>query len=735
MKKKTIAAALLGAATLVTANLQADELTIERLLGSPSLSGPTVQGLKLSPDGKRVTFLRGKEERQAQLDLWEFDVATGSVSLLVDSDVLLGGETEALSEEEKARRERNRSLTGKSGILSYFWSQDSNNLLFPLGGDVFVLPLGGTVKRLTETPEYETDIKFSPQGTYVSFIRNRELYVVDVETRSEKKLTTGASETVANGMAEFIAQEELGRYTGYWWSPDETKVAFEQFDESGVVVKDRYEVQPDGSVVTLKQRYPEAGSANVTVKLGVAQVSTGESQWLSLGEDKDIYLGRVGWTPDSSTVVLQRLNRAQTQLDLIATSDHGKPTTLLTEKSDVWINLHNNLTFLSDGRFIWTSEKTGYRHLYMHAADGEEIAALTSGDWVVNALEKVDVAAGVVYFTGYKDSPIEQQLYSVPLDGGKVTRISREAGWHDVEVGDGIFVDKFSSPEQPPQVLVRSLADGTTKSSVLANHLDGKHPYAPYNVGSVTTEFGTIEADDGTALYYRLYRPATLEAGKKYPAIMAPYGGPHGQRVRREWKLDFNHYLARNGYVVMVLDNRGMWNRGLKFEGHVKNAMGTVEIADQVTGVNHLKGREYIDGDNVGIWGWSYGGYMTLMALFKEPDVFKAGVSVAPVTDWRLYDTGYTERYLGHPDAPGDVYNKSSVFPYVDGFKGDLLLIHGMADDNVFFDNSVKLMSVLQNKNKPFELMTYPGKKHGIRGDVQVHLYGRAFDFFERSLK
>jgi dipeptidyl-peptidase-4 len=725
----------MGAATIFATAVHAEDLSLERLLGSPSLSGPSVQGLKLSPNGKRVTFLRGKEANQAQLDLWEFDTETGAATLLVDSDELLGGKKEELSEEEKARRERNRSITGKSGIVSYFWSDDSTSLLFPLGGDVYVLPLGGAVKRLTETPQYETDIKFSPKGTYVSFIRDRELYVVDVESGAEKQLTTGSSETVANGMAEFIAQEELGRYTGYWWSPDETKVAFEQFDESKVLVKDRYEVQSDGGVITLKQRYPEAGSTNVTVKLGVAEVQSGESQWLPLGDETDIYLGRAGWTADSSRVVFQRLNRAQTELDMVAVDANGKGATLLSEKSDVWVNLHDSLKFLPNGQFIWASEKTGYRHLYLHGKDGKVIRALTKGDWVVNALEKYDAASGLVYFTGYKDSPIEQHLYAVPLKGGKISRITLEAGWHDVDVGDGIFVDKFSSPDQPPQVMVRSLADGTTKAAVLENKLDENHPFAPYNDGTVTTEFGTIEAEDGSDLYYRIYRPAMLDAGKKYPAIMAPYGGPHGQRVKREWKLDFNNYLARNGYVVMVLDNRGMWNRGLKFEGHVKNAMGTVEIADQVAGVNFLKGHDYVDGDNVGIWGWSYGGYMTLMALFKEPDVFKAGVSVAPVTDWRLYDTGYTERYLGHPDAPGDVYNKSSVFPYVDNFKGKLLLIHGMADDNVFFDNSVKLMAVMQNKNLPFELMTYPGKKHGIRGGVQVHLYGMAFDFFERSLK
>ncbi|NVJ99162.1 MAG: alpha/beta fold hydrolase [Alphaproteobacteria bacterium] len=714
-----------------------DDLTIERLVGSPSIHGPSVQGLEMSPDGRRITFLRGKAENSAQLDLWEFDVTSGKSSLLVDSAVLLGGKEEALSEEEKARRERDRSLTGKSGIVSYFWSEDGKTLLFPLGGDVYVLPLGGKAKRLTETPEFETDIKFSPKGNYVSFIRDRELYIVDIKSGKEIQLTTGASDTVANGMAEFVVQEELGRYTGYWWSPDETHVAFEQFDESAVPVKDRYEVQTDGSVVTLKQRYPEAGSTNVDVRLGVVALDDQSVDWIDLGEDKGIYLARVNWAPDSKHLVVQRLNRLQSQLDMIwATSDGASTDLYLSEKSDVWINLHDSLEFAADGSLmIWASERTGFRHLYAYDLEDGGSIALTSGDWAVNEIEQVDTTTGTVYFTGYKDSPLEQHLYSVPINGGETKRVTREAGWHKVEVGEDVFIDKYESPEQPPQIMVRSLKDGATVSAILENKLGSDHPFAPYMSSRVKTSFGTIKADDGTDLYYRLYQPANMENGKRYPAVMAPYGGPHGQKVRHDWRLDFNHILARNGFVVMVLDNRGMANRGLKFESHIKNAMGTVEVADQVAGARYLQSQDYINGDQIGFWGWSYGGYMTLMALFKEPDVFKAGVSVAPVTDWRLYDTAYTERYLGHPDAPGAVYENSSVFKYVDGFKGDLLLIHGMADDNVFFDNSVKLMSVLQQKGKRFELMTYPGKKHGIRGEfAQAHVYNQALAFLKRSL-
>ncbi|WP_262695384.1 S9 family peptidase [Kordiimonas aquimaris] len=736
MNKSIIAGALMTAMPLA-APLTAEEFTIERLEASPNINGATVQGLKIAPDGRRITFLRGKAENAAQLDLWEFNAQTGLSKLLVDSATLLDGGAEELSEEEKARRERNRAQAGKTGIVAYNWSADSKSLLFPISGDVYVLPIGGKVKRLTDTEAYETDIKFSPMGSYVSFIRDRELYIVNIETGRETKLTSGATDTIANGMAEFVAQEELNRFTGYWWSPDETKVAFEQFDESNVLVKDRYEVQPDGGVISLKQRYPEAGSTNVDVQLGVVTVADQSVKWVDLGAEKDIYLARVNWLSDSKHVAVQRLNRAQTQLDLLFAEAGGASETFLSEKSDIWVNVDENIRFLGDGTtMLWTSERSGYRHIYRYNTETGEITELTSGDWVVSGIQRVDEQTGTVYFTGHKDSPIERHLYAVSLDGGDIHKITLDEGWHGVTVGAEVFIDNFSSPTQPPQVTVRNLSDGGLRSTVLANTLDETHPYYRYTSTQAQQRFGTVKADDGTDLYYRMYLPPNMDENKKYPAVMAPYGGPHGQRVQKAWTVNFNEILARKGYVVMVLDNRGMWNRGLQFEGHIKDAMGTVEVADQVSGANYLKTLPYIDGDNIGTWGWSYGGYMTLMQMFTAPDVFKAGVAVSPVTDWRLYDTAYTERYLSHPDAPGSVYANSSVFKYADNLKGNLLVMHGMADDNVFFDHTVKLLSVLQNKGKKFELMTYPGKKHGIRGaKTRTHLWNQALDFFNRSLK
>lgn len=725
--------------TALSGYVMADDLTIERMVGSPSLDGPKVAGLKISPDGERVTFLKGKDDDFRVQDLWEFHIASGETRMLVDSRDLLGGEDEVLSEVEKARRERQRITA--SGIVDYQYSKDGKTLLFPLGGDLYVLPIGGKVKRLTQTDAFETDAKFSPEATYVSFIRDQNLFVVNVDTGNETQLTTEGGGTILMGMAEFVAQEEMDRDTGYWWAPDESRIAFTRVDESPVKLVNRYELSAEGGVTTIQQRYPFAGTDNVLVDLGVVDVETGHVNWIDLGEEKDVYLARVDWLPDSRHVAFQRENREQTTLDLVfADVENDTQETILTETAESWITLHHNLTFLKDSdRFVWSSERSGFRHLYLYDFDGNELGALTEGDWVVSKLEHVDEKARRVYFSGFKDTPVESHLYAVPLEPAPnaIERLTKEDGWHGVDVGkDGsVFVDNYSAPDMPPRVALKAM-DGSLITWIEDNTLDKEHPYAPYVKGHAQTTFGTIKAEDGADLHYVLIKPADFDPEKTYPAVINVYGGPGVQRVRKAWAIDFDQILARNGYIVLKLDNRGSANRGTAFEKVIYRNMGDREVADQVAAARFLQGLGYVDEDRIGVYGWSYGGFMTVQLLAKAPDLFKAGMSVAPVTDWRLYDTHYTERFLGHPDE-GDAYERSSVFPYIEGVRpGALRLVHGMADDNVFFDNAVKLMSSLQESGVAFELMTYPGKRHGIRGEkARGHLWTDALDFFNRKLK
>ena len=739
MSPRTIFPAVLAAAALTTTPAMSKTLTIERLEASPGLDGPAARGVRIAPDGARVTFLRGRDDDRYQLDLWEYHLADGVERRLVDSTALLAA-PETLDEVEKARRERQRIFN--RGIVEYDFAPDGSALLFPLGGDLFHFPLAGAPRRLTDTAATETDARVSPGGAYVSFVRAQNLHLVDLASGEERALTREGGGTVSFGTAEFVAQEEMYRFTGYWWSPDDRWIAYTRVDEAGVTLVDRYEIGAEG-VTTIPQRYPFAGEANAVVTLHLLDLASGESREVPFATGDD-YLVRVDFAPDG-TLTYQRQSRDQQRLDLVFVD----PSTLeqrvvLTERAETWINLHSDLTFFEDGtRFLWTSERDGFRHLYLYGRDGALLRQLTRGSWALaetsragGAVRALDEAGGQVWFVGARETPLERHLYRVALDGASPPqRLTEAGGWHEASVApDGaFFVDRGEAPDRPPYTAIRR-PDGTLLSWVLENPLDDTHPYWPYLDGHVTPKYGTLSAADGTDLYYELLLPPGADRSRPAPAVVYVYGGPGGARVHRRWSVDFNQLLARSGFAVLTVDNRGTGGRGTAFDDPIYRRLGGVEIEDQVAGARWLAARPEVDGSRIGIWGGSYGGYMTLLALFKAPEVFAAGAALAPVTDWRLYDTHYTERYLGDP-AEGDAYAASSPISYVDGLDDPLLLVHGMADDNVFFDHSVKLMAALQQARKPFELMTYPGKRHRVTGeDERVHLYRMLQDFFRRHL-
>ena len=732
---------IIGSAVILSASLSAmasEPLSLARLFAEPSLSGTAPKSLSYSPDGSRITYLKGKAADANRLDLWQYDIKTARHSLLVDSDSLFQG-TETLSDEEKARRERLRLFA--SGIVSYQWSKDGSALLFPLNGDLYHYDLKKKKsKKLTDTDSFETDAQISPKGRFVSFIRDQNIYVIELATGKETQLTKDGAGTIRNGMAEFVAQEEMARMTGYWWAPDDSKIAFTQFDEAAVAEAIRNEIYAD-DIKLYSQRYPYAGQANVQIRLGVVQLSDQQVNWLDLGKETDFYLPRVQWTQDPQLLTYQWQSRNQQKLELrLADLAKHNQRVLLTEQSNTWVNLHDDLHFLKKNQgFLWASERDGYKHIYHYQFDGSAPVQLTKGDWIVNNIAAVDEKKQLIYFNGRKDTPLEQHLYTVPLQGGEIARKTEPGFSHQAVVakdGSG-FIDTASAAVQLPQVTLRDAA-GKVRTVLSANTLDKDHPLTPYAGALVQPEFGTLKAADGQTLYYRLYKPKTLAAGKKYPVVVGVYGGPGAQRVTNSWSgrdLYFQ-YLVQNGYVVFQLDNRGSENRGKAFEDPIYRKLAEVELADQITGVEFLRTLPYVDGNKVGIYGHSYGGYMTIMAMLRAGDYFAAGVSGAPVTDWALYDTHYTERYLGHPKDNADGYSQSAVFPYVDGLKGKLLIYHGMADDNVLFTHSTKLFSLLQEKGKPFEMMTYPGSKHAMFGQpVQTHLHQTITAFFDRTLK
>lgn len=717
-------------------SVQAKPLSLERIFDDPSLSGKSPVQLKFSPDGSRVTYLQGKTDDYNRYDLWEYNLEDNTNRVLVDSAELFSG-PENLSDEEKARRERQR-IFGK-GILEYTWSTDGKALLFPLNGDLYYYDLASAKsKKLTNTDAFETDARFSPKGNYVSFIREQNLYALALNSGEEIQLSQDGGGVIKNGMAEFVAQEEMSRMTGYWWSGDETKIAYTRVDESPVKEAIRNEIYAD-EVKLFNQRYPFTGTDNVKIQLGVVKLNDQKVDWIDLGKDEDIYIARAKWLKDSKTLSYQWQNRSQQTLELrFYDSESKKQKVALTENSDTWINLHFDLVFLKDKKhFVWASERDGFKHLYLYRTNGQLVRQITSGDWAVDSLKGIDEKKGIVYFAGRKDTPLESHLYSAPLfKKGDSKRITEEGQYHNVVLAkdNKTFIDTSSSVNKPKSAALRKV-NGEFITWLEENKLDNSHPLTPYLSNLATPEYGTLKADDGQIMHYRLFKPTNMSAGKKHPVIVNVYGGPHAQRVTNSWRSKnlYFQYMAQQGYVIFQLDNRGSYNRGKKFEDAIYKNLGDVEVADQIKGVEFLRTLDYVDAKRIGIYGHSYGGYMALMTMFKAGDYFTAGVSGAPVTDWALYDTHYTERYLGHPDTNAKGYEASAVFPYTDGLKGPLMIYHGMADDNVLFTHATKLFKQLQDSEKQFEMMTYPGSKHSLRGkQVQTHLHQTITNFFNR---
>jgi dipeptidyl-peptidase 4 len=711
-------------------------LTLDHVFGSPDLSGQQPRTLRLSPDGTLLTSLRPRPDERERLDLWARDTRTGEERMLVDSRKV--GTGAELSEAEKMQRERAR-IGGQRGIVAYDFSPDGKSILVPLDGDLYLATLDGKVRRLTATEGGELNPAVSPRGSYVSFVRDQNLHVQPLTgAGGARAVTTGGGGTVHWGEAEFVAQEEMDRRTGYWWSPDERYVAVERFDEAPVKVMTRASIGAAGTS-TYEQRYPAAGTPNVLVGLYILRPDGDGQVKVDLGTERDIYLARVDWLPDGSALIVQRQTRDQKRVDVLRVDPAtGKSSVLFSERSGArsWVNVSSDYHWMKDGSLIWTSERDGFNHLYRWK-DGKW-TQLTRGAWVVTGLTSVDEAAGRLYFTGLKDDVLEGHLYALDLARpGEPQRLT-ERGWTNAATADQTasrFIITRSNPAQPGQVY---MADSTGKrlSWISENAVRAGHPYFPFVHSHRPTEFGTLKAADGSTLYWEMITPP-LEPGKRYPVFFEHYGGPGtGQQVTRGWQGALPQFLVDQGWIYFKIDNRGSYNRGKAFEDQIYHAMGTVEVADQLAGANYLKSLPFVDPARVATYGWSYGGYMSIKMLQKNPGVYAAAVAGAPVTDWQLYDTHYTERYLGDPKADPKSYAGSNAIADAAKIRDPLLLIHGMADDNVFLDNATAFAAEMQRTATPFEMMLYPGQTHRVGGaGVSQHLWGSILRFLDREVK
>ena len=660
------------------------------------------------------------------------DAASGRTSPLFDADRM---ESALASLPGVTRAEA--GLIARSNDLTFNTAR--TGMLVTIADDLYFYDAAATrASRLTTAAGSEDEATFSPDGKLVAFVRANNLYVVEIATQRERPLTTDGGREVLNGKLDWLYQEEIyGRdqFRGYWWSPDSARIAFLQLDERPVpeyTVVDHIPYRPSLEVTD----YPKAGDPNPLVKLGISSVTGGAPVWtdVSPSATAEYLIVSVAWSPDSQRVVYQIQDREQTWLDLnLADVSNGSSRKLLRETTKAWVNNNGDPLWLRDGSFLWFSERTGFKHLYRVAADGTKIQPVTNGRWDVRTLYGVNQDSGLVYFAATERSPIGTDIYRISLDGTGLTRLSQTAGTHRAIFNPDftLFADVWSNVTTPPQVRLHR----NTGTDVRAIDLNPVTALRDYRLS--TPEFVQVKTRDGFVMEGLLIKPVDFNPTRRYPVYQFTYAGPGASQVKNQWggrEYMFHQMLAQHGVLVWVLDNRSASGKGVESQWPVYGRLGELELQDLEDGVAWLKQQPYVDSTRMVLSGWSYGGFMTAYAMTHSTS-WSAGIVGAPVTDWRDYDTVYTERLMKLPKNNPDGYRRTAPRFAADRLQGRMLLLHGTMDDNVHMQNSVQFAYELQKAGKPFEMMVYPKSRHGIAdGRLSSHLRQLMFDFAMRAI-
>lgn len=688
---------------------QQKKLTVDDILGNPGLRSESVLGLKWFDNGNKFSFLKYDEEG---ISVYEHDIKSGEEKRILGGSELKDTDGETIS------------------LRNYEWSPDNKYILLTgllyartvkSGGAFHLYDINKKEVVLTiDSEDEQVNVQFSPDGTRLGFVRANNLFVADIETGEETQLTFDGSETILNGVFDWVYEEEFSVIRAWEWSPDSRSIAYWRSDQSNVpkVYITKYEelyFPPD------EQYYPKAGAKNSIVKIGVVDIASGKTTWMNIGEETDIYIPRIKFTKDPLKLSIQRLNRLQNKLDfIIAETETGESKILFTETDSCWVDIYDNLTFLDDGeRFIWSSERDGFLHLYLYDMEGNLLNQITKGNWEISKLNAVDEDMNVVYYTSLESSPMNKDLYSVNLDGSGKKKITEQNGTHTVNISSDkkFFIDKYSNVNSMPSTKIYSI-DGKEIRTLIEPDMS---EFNEYDFSPV--EFLSFITSDGVELNAAMIKPSDFDSTKKYPALIYNYSGPGSQVVTNDWSTSLSlRMYAQNGYVIFWLDNRGTGGRGKDFENIVYKNLGHYEVLDMIEGAKYLISTGFVDSSRIGIFGVSYGGYMAALTILKAADFFKVAVAGAPVIHWKFYDTIYTERFMQTPQLNPEGYRKSSPLEYVKELKGKLLLIHGTADDNVHVQNSIEFMKALQQANKQFDVMLYPEAMHGGFGRHYIEL-------------
>ncbi len=717
-------------------------LTLDTLFKSDSnLSGINIKQAKFSPEGTQISYLKPNQNQTNQLELWISPRSDLDKKIRISSD-MLSNKKEHLSEQERANRERKR-ITSR-GILQYQWAPKDQFLIISYNGDLYKIYPDHPKhpENLTHSEEYELNASLSNSGRYLAFIRDRNLYYINLKTNHETAITLDGKNAISYGIAEFIAQEEMGRYKGFWFSKKDQYLVYTKVDETPVDYLSRPKISASGLQIS-QQYYPKSGRPNAKIDLYIYSLKDQTQTKINLGKNTDIYIPRVDFGSDDQLYV-QRQNRDQTKLDILKVNlKNGQAKIIYTETSPYWINLTKDFRALKNGNFIWSTEQTPthHRQINLYTPKGNILHSITKNHkGAVLSLVSIDEKKGLLYYQGYQNTPLENHLYVVSyLDKDQSPKqLTQKPGWWStfkINLKTHTFIASYQNTDQPSQTGLYHLDTGKRLQWINQNKMDQTHPYFPYLSHHIQPEFGHIKSQNGDKLYYSIQKPLNFNPNHTYPVIVSVYGGPHVQTVKKTWGSLINQIYLKEGFILFKIDNRGSARRHKAFETILHKNLSEIEIKDQLSGIEYLKTLPYIDPNRIGVRGWSYGGYMTLMLMLRSNDRYAAGVSGAPVTDWTLYDTHYTERYMQTPEQNKKGYQSSSVLSYATQLNKPLLLIHGMADDNVFLDHTLKLIDIWQKNNIPFELMLYPGQTHKFNRQKKQHAEFQTLAFFKQRLK
>ena len=693
----------------LAAQQSAGDLTVQRIFRSGEFRSVAPQTLTWFADG--ASYVEQRPNAQGGVDIGRVDLATGNVTVLAAGRQLVGNDGQPIGIEDiQVSDDQNHVVLYHNSVR--VWRRNTR-------GVYHVLDLKtGQMQPVSRTAGLQMFAKLSPDGKHVAFVRDNNLFVNDLETGRETQLTRDGSETVINGTTDWVYEEELGLSDAFRWSPDGKRIAFWRFDQSPVPqfpLVDELQLYP--KVVTL--RYPKAGELNSRVQVGVIDLTNANATtWLDVGAGNEQYLARMDWVGNDS-VVVQRMPRKQNSVDVLMVSAiSGKPRLVLTDRDSAYVDVENGgLRFVNNDRqFLWLSDRTGWRQLFLYDRDGKVARQLSTNGMDVLSVVAVDVRNGFVYYSAAAPTPMERNVYRVKLAGGTPERVTKASGTHTLQVAPGarLAVDVYSRLNSPPTATLYELPS-MRPVRVLSDNAAVNAKLAALRIKPA--EFIKVPMPDGTLLDGWRIVPPDFDSTKKYPVLMYVYGGPAAPTVLDSYGRErflWHQMLAQHGYIVVSVDNRGAAWRGRDFRKVTQYRLGVRESQDQIDAAKWLATRSYVDPKRIGIWGWSYGGYMTLMTTTRGGDVFKAGLSVAPVSDWRLYDTIYTERYMWIPQENAEGYRVSSPKEYAPTLTARLLMVHGTGDDNVHPQNTIQMADRLEAAGKLFMMQLYPNRTHSI---------------------